>query len=150
MPERRTSSTLSGGVKPRLTKSSGMASRSSALTCAMNSISEYCRSDGTGSVIPQSSTHNRPSSVRSRLPGCGSQCSTPVSSSIVRYALIATAQRRGTSGEASRSSRVPCTHSVVSTRRVLSSRTTSGAVTAASCLDSIARRNVSVLAASCT
>ena len=55
----------------------------------------------TCSVMPQSRMHSRPSVVRRRLPGCGSQCSVPVSRSIVRYALIATPHSRGTSGLAS-------------------------------------------------
>jgi len=55
----------------------------------------------TCSVMPQSRMHSRPSVVRRRLPGCGSQWSVPVSRSIVRYALIATPHSRGTSGLAS-------------------------------------------------
>ena len=44
--------------------------------------------------------------------------------------MMATPHSRGTSGEASRSRRVPSTHSVVMTQLVLSSRTTEGEVTA--------------------
>eukprot|EP00961_Rhodomonas_salina_P163135 2197212-Rhodomonas_salina.1 len=47
--------------------------------------------------IPKSRMHNRPSEVRRKLPGCGSQCSKPVSSSIVKYAFNATPASRPTS-----------------------------------------------------
>eukprot|EP00962_Isochrysis_galbana_P037678 scaffold13228_cov112-Isochrysis_galbana.AAC.4 len=107
-------------------------------------MSEYCRSVGTGSVIPQSKMHSSPSGVRSRLPGCGSQCSTPVSSSMVMYALMATPHSRGTSGDASRSSRVPSTHRVTSTLDVDNSGSTSGAVTAPRPRSRIAVRNAVV------
>ena len=72
----------------------------------------------------------------------------PVSRSIVRYALIATPHSRGTSGLASRSSRVPSTHSETSTRFVESARTTFGAVTASSPRLTIAAANASPLSAS--
>ena len=71
-----------------------------------------------------------------------------MSSSIVRYALIATPHSRGTSGLASRSRRVPSTHSVTSTQLVLYSGTTSGEVTAPRPRRAIAAEKAFVLAAS--
>ena len=43
-----------------------------------------CSSGSTCVTRPQSRMHSVPSAVRKRLPGCGSQCSSPVSSNIVR------------------------------------------------------------------
>ena len=106
------------------------------------------RSSGTACVMPQSNITSLPSFERRRLPGWGSQWSTPVSRSIVRYALIATPHSRGTSGLASRSSRVPSTHSVTNTLRLESSGTTFGAVTAPNPRRSIAAEKASVFAAS--
>eukprot|EP00965_Chrysotila_dentata_P222479 6193001-Pleurochrysis_carterae.AAC.1 len=66
-----------------------------------------------------------------------------------QQALSATPQSRATSSSAESSSRAPLTHSVVSTRFVDSSPTTSGAVTTlASGVFAIERRNDSELAAS--
>ena len=149
-PDARTCSSLSGGVKPRLTKSFGTLSRSSVLMWAMNSSNAYWRSSGTWSVMPQSKMHSLPSSVRSKFPGCGSQCSVPVSKSIVRYALMATPQRRGTSGDADASSRVPSIHSVTRTFGRKSSSTTRGDTTAPRPRSAIARRNAIVFRASAT
>eukprot|EP00966_Prymnesium_polylepis_P055817 1291201-Prymnesium_polylepis.1 len=59
--------------------------------------------------MPKSRMHSLPSAVRSKLPGCGSQCSVPVSSSIVRYALSATPHSRGTSSALDAASRSPST-----------------------------------------
>mmetsp|Transcript_10777 Transcript_10777/g.35881 ORF Transcript_10777/g.35881 Transcript_10777/m.35881 type:complete len:251 (+) Transcript_10777:539-1291(+) len=147
-PEERTCSSLSGGVKPRFTKSCGTSSRLFVLMCAMNSSKAYCRSFGTWSVMPQSKMHKRPSRVRSRLPGCGSQCSVPVSSNMVKYALMATPQSRGTSGDADASRRVPSIHSVTRMFRRKSSLTTRGATTAPRPRAFMAAENSSVLRAS--
>lgn len=72
-------------------------------------------------VIPQSRMHSLPSLVRSRFPGCGSQCKHPVSKSIVRYALSATLHSLGTSAASDWSSRAPSTHSLTRTCWVESS-----------------------------
>eukprot|EP00967_Tisochrysis_lutea_P081285 scaffold112077_cov32-Tisochrysis_lutea.AAC.2 len=56
----------------------------------MNSSRLYWSSDGTSRTIPQSRMQSFPSRVRRRLPGCGSQCNTPVSRSmhIARRQLV--------------------------------------------------------------
>ena len=84
------------------------------LTCATCSRKLSCKSSSTRVTSPQSRMHSRPSLVRSRLPGCGSQCSSPVERSIERYVLRATPHSFETSSACERSSRSPSTHRVTS------------------------------------
>jgi len=46
--------------------------------CARYSTSAYCSSVSTRMTRPQSRMHSCPSGVRNKLPGCGSQCSSPI------------------------------------------------------------------------
>ena len=92
--------------------------------------------------------HSLPSDVRSRFPGWGSQCSVPVSSSMVRYALRATPHSRGTSSAAEAASLSPSTHLVVSTRVEQRCGSSAGAVTEPSERASIAAEKAAVASAS--
>jgi len=95
----------------------------------MCSIIVTCRSGASSVTKPQSRMHSRPSAHILRLPGCGSACSTGVSSIIVRYALTASFTSWACSCGLHASTRVPSTQFVVRTRRLLHSLTTVGAKT---------------------
>ena len=111
-PVSATASRFASGTKPRFTRSLGTWSNCSDTKWEMYSMIAYCCCCSTvavslhgvdggtisvsssplphppekraGPTHPQSRMHRRPSAVRSRFPGCGSACSTPVSRSMVR------------------------------------------------------------------
>ena len=149
-PASSIASRLPGGMKPMASRSAGTRSKSFDTRCAMKLKIAVDSSGDTGVTRPQSRMHSLPSAVRNRLPGCGSACRRPMSSSMARYDASATAHSRGTSPSSEVSSLCPSIQPVVKTLRVDAPLITGAAVTtpARSGRRSIASRNRSPFAAS--